>query len=457
MKKILPFAVSALLWAAPACNKVLEIEPVSAILAENFYSGAGGAEAALMHAYNFFRAPLTQNYIVVPGILSDEMFPTRGGNFTRNHGFITTEIQGNVQDTWRELYGTVQSCNDILDNVPGINDPALNKDQVLGEAYFIRAYAFFYLTRYWGKVPLPIVPSKSAGQDFNIPREEVAVVMDQIVSDLLMAETLLGVNAPNRARASKAAARMLLAKVYLFRNGAGDMQSALVKTEEVMADGQYSLVSGADYESIFAVGQQNSRESIFELSYRPNTSQANQQLDQEFVPYPNNIPRIRPSGKIVEEFLKNPNDLRLPASLGFHNNAYYVRKYERNSVSQVARLTQASNVVMLRLADAILMRAECLNELGRTPEAVVYLNQIRTRAGLPPSTATSQAEVRLAIENERFLELSFEGHRWWDIVRTGRATVLSAPRLTDPNRILWPVPGRDIDLNPNLLPQNPSY
>jgi hypothetical protein len=149
--------------------------------------------------------------------------------------------------------------------------------------------------------------------------------------------------------------------------------------------------------------------------------------------------------------------LRFAASLGFHNNAYYVKKYERNSVTEVARLTQANNVVMLRLADVVLMRAECLNELGRTQEAIPFLNQIRTRAGLDPTTAVTQEEVRQAIEDERFVELCFEGHRWWDSIRTNRATVLSAPRLTNPDRVLWPVPGRDIDLNPNLLPQNPSY
>lgn len=456
MKKIAILLTAGMLWFAPSCN-VLEIEPISEILADNFYSGPSSAEAALMHAYNFFRAPLTQNYIVVPGIQSDEMFPTRGGNFTRNHTFQTQEIQGNVQDTWRELYGTVQSCNDILDNVPRIAGNVPNRSQVMGEAYFIRAYAFFYLTRFWGNVPLVTVPSKSANQDFNLPRTPVATVMQQVIDDLLQAEDLMSATHTNRGRAAKGTARALLAKAYLYRNGPGDVQAALSKTEEVMADAQYSLVSGANYASLFTVNAQNTSETIFEFSFRPNTSQANNALDEEFVPFPNNIPRVRPTQKIVDAFLAQPDDLRFAASLGFHNNAYYVKKYERNSVTEVARLTQANNVVMLRLADVVLMRAECLNELGRTQEAIPFLNQIRTRAGLDPTTAVTQEEVRQAIEDERFVELCFEGHRWWDSIRTNRATVLSAPRLTNPDRVLWPVPGRDIDLNPNLLPQNPSY
>jgi tetratricopeptide (TPR) repeat protein len=457
MKKYIVTLCMALSFGINSCN-VLEIEPVSEILAENFYQSAGGAEAALMHAYNFFRAPLAQNYIVVPGIQSDECFPTRGGNFTRNHSFDTTEIQGNVQDTWRELYGTVQSCNDILENVPNVEDPTINKDQILGEAYFIRGFAYFYLTRFWGKVPLVVEPSKSANQDFLLPRSEVEVVMAQVIEDLLEAESLLSDNAPNRSRASKAAARTLLAKVYLYRNDPGDRERALEKIDDVLADGQFALVEASEYGNIFQLGAQNSRESIFEFSYRPSTAQANHALDQEFVPFPNNNPpRVLPSEKIVQRFLENPEDIRFSVALGELDGTYYVKKYEMNDVNEAARGTQVVNVVMLRLADVILMKAEILNELGRPDEALTYLNQIRSRAGLSPSSAIGQQEIRLAIEDERFLELSFEGHRWWDLIRTGRAMDLSAPRLTNPDRILWPVPGRDIDLNPNLLPQNPSY
>jgi hypothetical protein len=248
----------------------------------------------------------------------------------------------------------------------------------------------------------------------------------------------------------------MLAKVYLYRNAPGDYALALAETEEVMADNQYKLVPGANYADLFTVGKQNTSETIFEISYRPNSAVESQSLDRETVPYPNNNPRILPEQKIINAFRANPTDLRLPISLGVHNNITYTRKYEPAPPTTNVRGVQTSNVIILRLADVILMRAEALNELGRTGDAVPFLNQIRERAGLTPTTATMQEEVRLAIENERYLELAFEGQRWFDLVRTGRATQL-VPQLTNPERILWPVPAREIDLNPNLLPQNPSY
>lgn len=436
---------------------MLDAEPVSEILAGSFYDSQGGSEAAINHAYNFFTAAVAQNYIIVPGIQADEMFPTRGGNFTRNHNFETTAVQGNLQDTWRELYGTIQSCNDILDNVPSVNDPTIDKDKIIGEAHLLRAYSYLYLVRFYGKVPLVLLPSKSANQDYQLPRNELSEIYQSIIDDLTIAVGLLPSNADNRARVSKATARTLLAKTYLTRGLENDLENALANTQAVLGDGQFQLVSGADYSTIFTVGQQNARETIFEVSYRPNTAQRNHALDQETIPFPNNNPRVRPTDKIVAKFLENPADFRFTAALGEIDDVYYINKYIANNVEDTFRGTQATNVVLLRLADVILMQAEILNELGRTTDALPFLNQIRDRAGIPELNIVDQGTMRLAIEDERFLELCFEGHRWWDIIRMNRALELSAPRLTDANRTIWPIPEREIDLNPNLLPQNPGW
>ncbi len=457
MKKTIKyFSILVVLYNFVACDP-LDVEPVSEILADSFYSSQGGSEAAINHTYNFFRAPVAQNYLIVPGIQSDEMFPTRGGNFTRNHTFGTTAVQGNVQDTWRELYGTIQACNDVLDNVPGVIDATIDKPKIIGEAHFLRAYSYLYLVRFYGKVPLVLEPSKSANQDFQIPRSETADIYQAIIDDLLLAIDLLPLNVDNKSRASQAAARTLLAKAYLTRRDANDLEAALVQTQAVLANGQLQLVSGDDYGSLFAVGQQNTRETIFELSYRPNTAQANHAMDVETVPFPNNNPRVLPTEKIVAKFLENPEDKRISSAIGLVGETYHINKYTTNDVSDAFRGTQASNIVLLRLADVILMEAEILNELGRSNDALAALNRIRERAGITLSTTLLQDALRLEIEDERYLELAFEGHRWWDIVRTNRATTISAPRLTDANRSIWPIPEREIDLNPNLLPQNPGW
>jgi hypothetical protein len=258
----------------------------------------------------------------------------------------------------------------------------------------------------------------------------------------------------------------MLARVYLHRLGiAGTTpaqktefyQKALAKCEEVMDDKQYKLVDGDKYADIFTVGKQNTSESIFELSYLPNITMEGHNLDNEYVPATGNSYRVIPDNKLIAAFNASHGDMRRTISFDVYDNKPYINKYTAGHPSITTnRRLQDANVVILRLADIILYRAEILNELDRTNDAIPFLNQIRARAGLPSTTASSQADVRLAIENERYLELCFEGNRWFDLVRTGRAQS-NIPKLTDLNKILWPVPDHELGLNPNLLPQNPGY
>ncbi len=223
-----------------------------------------------------------------------------------------------------------------------------------------------------------------------------------------------------------------------------------------MADAQYQLVPGANYADIFTVGRQNSIESIWEISNRPNVQQeGNSNFDGELVPAPGNAYRVRVEQKVINAF--TAQDLRRDITLGTFNNQVYVRKHEAGppSVTNNRRITDP-NIVVLRLADIVLLRAECLNELNRTAEAVPFLNRVRTRAGLAPTTATTQADVRRAIADERFLELCFEGVRWYDLVRT-RTVRENVPNFPGDEKAIWPVPSRELDLNPNLLPQNSGY
>ncbi|WP_266368866.1 RagB/SusD family nutrient uptake outer membrane protein [Tellurirhabdus rosea] len=455
MKTIKRLTLAAAFLSLTACDSMLEMSPISQIVAQNFWQTAGDAEAGLMNMYNFLQAPVTQNVIIVPSVMGDDGRAVSGGNFTRHEAFTVQPGQGNVSDFWRDYYFAVHAANDVLANVPAINDPALAKDRVLGEAYFGRALAFFHLTRLYGKIPLPLQPSKSSAQDFQLKRSEVADVYRQIIADLLEAEKLLPVQHTNRARAAKGAARGWLAKVYLQRGAQGDFDLALKECEEVMADSQYRLVAGASYADLFAAGRQNTPETLFEISYRPSTAVEGHGLDRETVPFSGSAYRLAPENKLMQAFAASTGDGRAAISVATFNNRNYTRKYEQGPPTTTNRGTQTSNVVLLRLADIVLLRAECLNELGRTAEAIPFLNQIRTRAGLAPTTATTQAALRLAIENERYLELCLEGHRWYDLVRWNKA-VGTIPGLTNPDFILWPVPTREIDLNPNL-DQNKGY
>lgn len=441
-----------------ACNK-LDLQPVSQIVSTNFFKTASDAEAGVIACYDGLQDGYGSHVIFVSGVVSDEALAASGGNNTRHQDFVPTAGQGNVGDHWRNSYFAIHRCIDVIENVPEINDVALDKNRVMGEAYFVRALLYFNLTRFYGKVPLVTQTTKSPEQELKVSREEVGKVYELIIADLLQAKTLLPTNNGTKARASKGAAMALLARVYLHRNQSGDYAAALKECEEVMAltNPKFELVPGANYADLFTVAKQNTGETIFEISYRPGVSQEGHNLDAVTVPASGSTYAFRPEPKIITAFNNSTGDVRKDAALGVFNNITYIKKYQAGPPSITTnRRAQDVNLVVLRLADVILMRAECLNELNRNSEAIPFLDQIRQRAGLPRTTAVSKEEVRLAIENERFLELAFEGHRWFDLVRTKRAQAL-LPKLTDINRVLWPVPSREIDLNPNLLPQNPSY
>lgn len=298
-------------------------------MATNFWRSAGDAEAGLVSAYDYMQNSMTQNFVTVPLVLSDDSRANSGGNFTRHEAFTATPVHGNVLDHWREVYFAVHAANDVLDNVPRITDPALNKDRVLGEAYFIRGWAFFQLTRLCGRIPLPLQPSKSADQDFNLKRSNVTEVYAQIVKDLLEAERLLPATHPNnnRARPAKGSARAWLAKVCL-QQPQPNYALTLAKYEEIMGDAQYRLVAGNAFGTLFAVGAQNTSETIFEMSFRPSRATEGQDMDAETVQYTGSAFRLRPHPKIITAFAASTGDLRAPVSPGTFNNNAYIRKYE---------------------------------------------------------------------------------------------------------------------------------
>lgn len=454
MKKII--FILSLALSASSCN-FLEVSPVSEITSNNFFKTAGDAEAALVACYDALQSfTYSRDYMMIPGITADELLATTGGNFTNHQSFVASPAQGNINQAWQFQYTTIQRCLDVLENVPNINDAALNKDRINGEAYFVRAVSYFNLVRTFGKVPIIPAATKDPSEDFLLSRSEVKDVYTLIENDLLEAEKLLPVTNGSKERATKGAARAMLARMYLARNEEGDVAKALVECEKVMADQQYRLMPAANYADIFVTGKQNTAESIFEISNQPNVQQeGNSNFDGEMVPASGNSFRVRPEPKIIAAF--TDKDIRKAVALGVHNNVTYVKKHEAGppSVTSNRRLLDP-NIVVIRLADVVLMRAECLNELNRTAEAIPLLNQIRTRAGLDPTTAITQEEVRKAIADERFLELCFEGVRWFDLIRTKKVKE-NVPNLPNDDKILWPVPTREIDLNPNLLPQNAGY
>lgn len=368
--------------------------------------------------------------------------------------------------TWNKFFVSINRVNNILAKVPAIQDPSINavRDRILGEAYFLRAFNYFFLTRLWGAVPLVLEPTISLNVDLKVSRVPAEVVLDQIVADLKEAESKLPVsysaNLDTRGRATKGAAQALLARVYLWKssyNKTNEWQSVVDYTTKVIASPVYSLAPGASYASIFTA--KNTAESIWELQYNYNNQELNT-LVRLFIPRSTKVQTggeqiLIPSKKIENAFVNG--DLRKAGaifysdSLSTYKNVRSVAKYQGTIVG--ASRFSDSNFIILRLADVILMKAEAQAQLGKVTEAIDLLNTIRKRAGLPNTTATTKEAVLIAIEEERFIELCFEGHRWYDLLRTGRVKAV----LNTDKKALLPVHINDILINPNLLPQNPGY
>ncbi len=490
--KNLKIFILLFLFTIAACDTLDQV-PVSIIDQTNFYKTASDAEAAILGVYANLRWFVSNNYIIPNSVRSDEGLAVRGGNWTRDERFQTRPVDGHVRDTWTACYATIGRANDVLDNVPIINDPNLTTEQrnkILGEAHFIRGFLHYHLVIRYGEIPYVTEAFNSPDQEYQPSREEVSTVYEKIIDDLLMAKELMPADPSVKVRANKWAAAAMLAKVYLQRNDSGDRALALAEINEVINSNGYRLVPAENYSDLFNPEQQRTVESIFELSFGP-AGLADAAFDREMVASQNF--RIGPETKLINAYKADSTlvvnsgkeEVRMAAALehyypvldeegnciltcdptDFPKNEYFVDKYTKDDWKKIVdRATLHPNVILLRLADLLLLKAEILNEQDDFDGAKLLLDQIRDRVNLPPSTATNKDELRLAIEDERYVELAFEGHRYWDLIRTGRATeVISnvdesgniyAPT---PEELLWPIPQADIDQNPNLLPQNPGY
>jgi hypothetical protein len=465
MKRVTYILVILLL---SSCTKILDQKPQDKITEENFYKTASDAEAAATGMYDAVQAMALQYPIAFDA--GSDLATGLLINYSpfSQHGIPVDNAL--VASYWQNNYTGIGRCNDVLKNVPNINDGLFlpgEKAKILGEAYFLRAYFYFGLVKAYGGIPLVTVPYESFNADFTIERSSVADVFKQIIADLKIAEVNLPLsyasNIDTRGRATQGGAKALLAQAYLSTK---DYTNAAAKALEVMSNTTYTLASGATaYTNMFTPGGKNGAESIFEIQYVSSSLDGNG-IYSFYMPIgvPAGIQpssyQVAPTTKIVNAF--EPGDIRKGVSIAFNNATPpvpYVNKYTRLTSGTDA------NIIAIRLSDIILVRAEALNSLGQTADAVAALNIIRRRAFALPTNAPSARDfpsandvangydLTLAIENERMKELCFEGQRFYDLARTGRAQAVMGITV---DKTLWPIPLREIGRNPRLK-QNNGY
>jgi uncharacterized protein (UPF0297 family) len=487
MRKILFFTAAAVLISLNSCEKFLELEPISESVAVSntsadsvFYKSASEVEAALAGVYADFKNEYYQlDYFVNGDAQSDDAYA--GGDNPANFQIDDYRIDAinlNVSRDWAYLYSTVGKANAVINNTQAVNDPALSaqrKAEIIGEASFIRAFMYFQLVQLWGDVPLQLTEVRTISADklddiypiifpARTPKEEI---YRQIIADLEVALAGVRVTAPHKGFITKGAVNTMLAKVYATQEP-HDWNKVNQYCDAVIAGG-YTLLP--DYDKLWNNSQENSPEAIFEINYNGGITDGNwgtkifRGLDWKKFNLPSND-LARAFDAEGDTKRKNSSIIFLDVTGKWSDPHWPQTKYP--FINKYRTFTEGSNqnYIFYRLADVLLLKAEALNELGDLAGAAALVNQIRTRVSLPNTTAATQTDMRLAIEKERRLELAFEGHRWYDLKRTGRAiAVINA--VTGANnenlgydlneqRLLWPIPQAELDKNSKLT-QNPGY
>ncbi|MCG2419385.1 RagB/SusD family nutrient uptake outer membrane protein [Aequorivita sp. F47161] len=437
------------------CEKDLEVGlPNSQLTGISVFQNVATARAALAKIYADIRdtPPLTgtsEGLNLLIGLYADEMkYYGEGGSSIE--AFYKHNIQSNSSLTegfWSGGYQAIYQCNSVLEGLATAPITGEEKAPLEGEALFLRAYLHFYLLNLYGDIPF--INTTDYLVNASVKRQPQEEVYTAIIADLEQANELL----PNTDQsgqyiyATKAAANALLARIYLYRE---QWQKSLDAATTVLEDSPHTFTD--DLSQVFV---STGPGIIWQLP--PITSlTTSEAFTFIFETAPPPLAALQP--ELIESF--EPNDARLSQWIGVvtdgTQNWYYPYKYK----TRIAGDGPEEFSVLMRLAEVFLIRAEARVHLGDIGGAQSDLNKIRHRADLEDSTASTETELITAILEERRHELFTEqGHRWFDLKRTGNAAEVLQPlkpnwRITD---LLFPLPQQELRLNPNLQPQNPGY
>ncbi|WP_439582649.1 RagB/SusD family nutrient uptake outer membrane protein [Dyadobacter bucti] len=476
MKKILPFFL-ILFWAS-SCD-VLDQIPESNFTPANFYKNADDAKAAVNSVYDPMNT--AEMYNQVMWIIQDQATDDSewgGGRSTANQAkndldkYTFTPATSTFLSVWSTVYRGINRANTVLERVPGITMDTELQTRLLAETKFMRGFYYFTLVRLFGGVPLLLNETTSLN-NLQVSRATAEDVYAQVIKDFTEAEAVLPLTytGADKGRATKGAATAFLAKVYLTRE---DWANAALKAKQVIDSGVYDL--WANYSDAFLIANKNGKEAVFEVQalgggfnegsfmqgyMRPNFDRVNNISGFGDDPVTKNLyDTYTAADKRRDVNIRLYSATSTPAAPASVDYPAYVYKYLDPSAT--ANGEGSNNYPIIRYPDVLLMYAEALNEQAAgNAEAFNAINKIRTRAGLAvlPSTL-SQAAFRDAVLLERRLELAFEGHRWYDLVRTKR--LVSAMKAQNPTIVvtdknyLFPIPQTERDANPNLT-QNPEF
>lgn len=461
-------SLSALLGTS--CEKeTLDQKPQASLDASTAIKDASSVTAATLGIYSGFQSG---NYWGLRYFAFSDMYAdniNHVGTFPSFSAIWNVAIlpdNTEVSAMWNSMYSTINRANTVIAAVPGIADQSVVKDNVLAEARILRANLYFDLIRYWGGsktgfnqaggvgVPLILTPTLVEADAKPKARATEAAVMGQVITDLDFAigiSTFANKNVTGRV--GKDYAKALRARVALYM---GDYATAQTYATELITSTRYALTAGADYKNIWAL--KNTSESLWEIQYEPTN--ANSIAFFYYTTATGGRNEIATSSAL--NTAHEAGDLRQAINATTTGGA--ATNLKTLKFTRVA--TGDDNVVMFRLSELYLIRAEARAQLGTDlVGALADLNVVRTRAGLAANTtATTTATLMTAILKERRIEFAHEGHRFFDLKRTNLlattigATYFGISGTTDNTfRALWPIPQRETLTSGGIIAQNTGY
>ena len=490
-------AFTLILFYSCTSEGFLEKTPLDVLTAEASYINKSDAEAAIAAVHGMPYDWQEHHYLWTRLVFSD----MRADNGHGGPGIMYMNAERhepNASDyepggyAWDEPYSYIAAANSVIDNVPDIDDPNFSdaeKNVILGQAYFFRAYQYMQLARIFGDIPLHL---STNDPEIYKPQSTQEEVFAQIEVDLLLAESLLpkehSTTFLTKTRGTKGAAQTMLAKLYAETR---NFDKCAEYAAKVINSGVYELVGTFDH--LFDGEHEFNSEMIWEGAHIQGGFQQGTYAQLQMLP-PGDLSLYGDGDKPGSSWeVAYPRFMTLPSeavtafeTMGDTVRAYstYITVNDRAKISSPAygyddsepishvyklgrqgEFTNGHNIILLRLADVILLRAEALNQLGNIGEAITLLNQVRARVELAATTATSKADVAKAILDERRLELFNENNRYWDLKRyynddAAFIQYLNSQTESDGtsleykatlNNIFLPIPQKEMDINENLI------
>jgi len=453
--------------------------PTSSVTIDIIYKTDKDFQDALTATYSPIRDQYREFY-TFGDIRADDSWVEIAKNNSQSYSdrFTLNSGDGLMNNTWLRYYQAIFRANTLLTKIEEADIATVpNKNRYIAETRFLRALCYFDLVRIFGDVPA-ITKPVTILESYQIPREPVANIYNNIIiPDFQAAESglLASYTGSDVGRPTIGAAKALLGRVYLTIKDFPKAESKLMEVTSM----SYQLVS--NFNALYNYTSKRHSEYIFNIEYESGVN-GGSPYTNAFMPNYTAMTNFLGISGYGDEWnsptralydLFEADDLRKEISVGVYGGYYdndsvfraipsntsqtYTKKY---ITQNPARNDSRADWKVIRYADVLLMLAEAMNENGKTADAIPYLNRIRERAGVSVyPTTMSQAETRDAIEKERRLELCFEGVRWFDLVRTGKAYDVMKDAGMAAFMTVFPLPLTQVQLinNPSILPQNPGY